>query len=73
MAETTYKEQTIETDTKMAIVLRRLLSAHEYYANKSFFCMYLIRPSVSSTIAGFPPRIIQYERLFRASLIIDAY
>jgi len=29
MAKMSYKEQTIETETKMAIVLRRLLPAHE--------------------------------------------
>jgi hypothetical protein len=60
-AKTTYKEQTIETETKMAIVLQRLLGATQKRATKSFFCMYLIRPSVSLVITGFPSRVVQYE------------
>ena len=73
MGKTTYKEQTIETETKMVIALRRLLRAHGNYSNKSFFCMYLIRPSVSPALAGFPPRIVQYERWFEAFARLYAY
>jgi hypothetical protein len=72
-AKTTYKEQTIETETKMAIMLQRLLRANEKRSNKSFFCMYLIRPSLSPAIAGLRSPIVQYERRFDPSLKAQAY
>jgi hypothetical protein len=73
MAKMSYKEQAIKTETMMVIVLRRLLRAHGNCANKSFFCMYLIRPSVSSAIAAFPPPIVQFESRFEAHLNSSAY
>jgi hypothetical protein len=62
MAKMSYKEQTIDTETKMAIVLRRLLRANQKGSNKSFYCMYLIRPNVSRAIAGLTLAVVQYER-----------
>src|ERR1051325_1803539 len=73
MAKMSYKEQAIKTETMMAIVLRRLLRSHRNCANKSFFCMYLIRPSVSSAIAVFPLPIVQYERRSEAFSSLNAY
>jgi hypothetical protein len=65
MADSTYKEQFIETEYEMDKAFERLLAANEISAIKSFFCMYLIRPRVSLASVSVGRSFIHLEGRFR--------